>query len=133
MEVSMKQKLFGIIVLVAVTIFTVAACGVFPHHRDYVSIYKDEDTPLLEHTMWTFVGGRGINEGIVEFRPDGELFVSSWGQGGKWQRVDNTVKFVTDNGYFHWVGTYNPKTKRISGTFYDSEHGERNFVLEPRK
>jgi hypothetical protein len=92
--------------------------------------YSGEDEPLLEGTTWTYISLSENTRHLVEFRSGGQMNFSGSGGDYTWQRSGNTVKFIGNDGWFYFEGTYYPQTKKIMGSAENSKGVKWDATLE---
>jgi hypothetical protein len=120
----------------AVFIVLGLACASEPSVRyEWDAVYHGEQNSLLEGTKWIFKGSHSsYGTCDVEFNSEGRF----WGDmdtlgSGTWERNGYTVKINT--GVSSLVGTYNPQSKRITGTGKNSGwkevNVEFNWAMDP--
>jgi hypothetical protein len=135
-------KCFGIpriaafcnIVIIALFAVLSQACSSNPSaSNNMVDLFdKGEDTPLLADTMWVYKSPKNKSATFI-FESDGSFILSYSSDNsyfGFWNRVNNTVTWISNLDRLQSSGQYSPRTKKITGTEFIAAW-ESPFTLEP--
>ena len=138
MEKFGSKKYFSLLILLiflcqACVSTTTSATSATSVQNRWVGItYNGENTYLLEGTSWLnhYDSPNGGNSGSsnVEFRSGGRMRV--FDSDYTWQREGNNIKFVRNDGWSHYEGTYDPVSRRITGHGLNSSNFRFSFTME---